>query len=289
VSAAPAVSLVLPMRGDLQRVRPTLDSIAEQSGTVQIVGVVAPQDHDVARVVAPEIDVMVELDTARWTPGRALNAGAAAAAAPILATVRMGRRLPRADWLERMLAHLRRPEVAGASGARLAPEGGPLLEARDVGSADWTVNWGFSTAAAGWRAADWAHRPFFEEAAAGEDRIWACEVLRSGRVLVVDPFLQVEGAPDERPAAWSILRRTSDEWAGLVTAGTPVAAPSLRQALGEWWGDVDGASATPAALQRLNYYRLARALGRWTGGRRAQRALGGDASRRARRSRRGGA
>ena len=243
--------------------------------TAEIVGVIAPQDRAATRAVAPEIDVLVDLDTAYWTPGRALNAGAAAATAPVHATVRPGRELPRADWLERVLAHHRRPEVAGASGARFAPEGGLLLQARDVREADWTPTWAFSTAAAAWRATAWASRPFHAAVPAAEDLIWAWEVLCSGHVLVVDPFLQLEGPPDEPPRVSSILRRTADDWASLVGAGTPVIAPSVPRALAGWWGEIDSASTTPAALQRLNYFRLARALGQWLGGRRARRGRPG--------------
>jgi rhamnosyltransferase len=272
-ASSPAISMILTCRREPQRLRRTIASVLEQGVTVEIVGVVAPQDRDATRAVAPEIDVLVDLDTAHWTPGRALNAGAAAATAPIHATVRTGRELPSADWLERILAHHRRPEVAGASGARFAPEGGLLLEARDVREADWTPTWAFSTAAAGWRATAWASRPFHAAAPAAEDLIWAWEVLRSGHVLVVDPFLQLEGPPDEPPRASSILRRTADDWASLIGAGTPVIAPSVPQALAGWWAEIDSASATPPALQRLNYFRLARALGRWLGGRRARRGL----------------
>jgi hypothetical protein len=272
---SPAISIILTSRREPHRLRPTLDSVLAQQVTAEIVGVVTPQDRNATRAIAPEIDVLVELDMAEWTPGRALNAGAAAATAPVHATVRAGRELPRADWLERILAHHRRPEVAGASGARLDRQGRLLLEARDVRAADWTPTWAFSTAAGGWRAATWACRPFHEAAPAAEDQIWAWHVLRRGLVLVVDPLLQLEGPPDEPPRASSILRRTAEHWDSLVSAGAPVTAPSVRQALAGWWEEIDCESATPAALQRLNYFRLARALGRWVGGRRARRGLHG--------------
>lgn len=251
--------------------RPTLDSLRGQSVRAEIVAVVAPDQRRAARAVAPEIDRLVDVAAALSTRGRALNAGCAAASAPIHATVAPGRALPRADWLERVLAHHRREDVAGASGARRDRDQRLLLEPQDVHVADWSESWGFSIAAGGWRATAWQRCAFPDTVAGAEDRIWAWNVLQEGAVLVVDPFLQLDGPPIHPPRAWSIFRRTADDWASLVSAGAPVNAPSLREAMGEWWNEVNANSATPGGLQRLNYFRLARALGRWVGGRRATR------------------
>jgi hypothetical protein len=271
MTAGPIVSLLLPVGADPHRLRPTLDSLCGQSVRAETVVVVTPDQREVARAVAPEIETLVDIPAAHWTAGRALNAACAAATAPIHATVAPGRELPRTDWLERVLAHHRREDVVGASGARRDREQRLLFHARDVRAGDWDASWGFSTTAGAWRATAWAQCRFPETADAAEDWIWAWEILRDGGVLVVDPFLQLDGPPLHPPHAWSIFRRTADEWAALVSAGTPVTAPSFREAVGAWWTEVDGGSATPAALQRLNYYRLARALGRWLGGERARR------------------
>jgi hypothetical protein len=267
----PVVSLILPVGAEVRHLRPTLDSLRGQSVTAETVAVVTTDQRETARRVAPEIDVIADVAGMRWTHGRALNAGSAAATAPIHATVAPGRELPRNDWLERLLAHHRRDEVAGASGARRDREQRLLFEPQDLRAADWTERLSFSTAAGGWRATAWAQCRFPESVAGAEDRIWAWEVLRHGGVLVVDPFLQLEGPPDHPPHAWSIFRHTAADWSGLVTSGAPVNAPTLHEALGTWWNEVDASSATPATLQRLNYFRLARALGRWVGGRRSVR------------------
>jgi hypothetical protein len=275
----PPISLILAVGAEPSRLRPTLDSLCGQSMSAETVAVVTTDQRSRARVFAPEIDIVVDLAAADWTPGRAINAGAAVATAPIHSTIAAGYALPRPDWLERVLAHHRREEVAGASGARWDRDGGLLLDSRDVHAVDWTESWGFSTAACGWRATAWERRRFPEEIAGAADRIWGWEILRAGAVLVVDPFLQLDGPPLHPPRAWSIFRRTAEDWAGLVSADAPLTAPSFSEALGGWWNEVDARSATPAALQRLNYFRLARALGRWAGGRRAAR--GPRASRRA--------
>jgi hypothetical protein len=262
VSSA-AISVILLLPEDQRRLSPTLDSIRGQTVAAEVV-LVCPSDR---RAATAKVDRLVDVLAREWTVGRALNAGAAVAGAPVHATVVTGRELPRADWLERVLAHHQRPEVAGASGARFDPDRRVLLEPRDVRAPEWSPNWGFSAAAGGWRAATWARSPFPETAP--EDRIWGWRVVRDGAVLVVDPFLQLEGPPPYPVGARSIFRRTADEWAGLLAAGAPIAAPSLREALAAWWRHAESSVAAPLALQRLNYFRLARELGRWAGGRRA--------------------
>jgi glycosyl transferase family 2 len=273
--SSPTISVILVIRDAPERLWPTLRSIRAQSVAAEVIVVVASDQRHAAHAVAREVDTFVELRGTDWTPGRALNTGADACHSPVHATVLAGRELPRADWLERVLAHHHRTDVAGVSGARFDRERRILLEPRDVRATDWGPSWGFSTVAAGWRASSWVRWPFPEAVPAAEDRIWAWSVVRSGAVLVVDPFLQLEGPPAFRPRAWSIFRRTADEWASLLSAGTPVTAPSLGQAVDAWWRYVDSGVAAPAALQRLNYFRLARELGRWAGGRRAGRASRG--------------
>jgi hypothetical protein len=267
--SARAVSLILPVGAETRALRPALDSARAQSVAAEIVAVVTSEQRKTARRIGPEIDVLVDIAAADWTPGRALNAGCSVATAPIHATVAPGRELPRADWVERLLNHLRRDNVAAASGARRDRAQRLLLEPQDVRAGEWSETFSFSTSAGGWRATAWAGCRFPETVAGAEDRIWAWEILRTGAVLVVDPFLQLEGEPIHPPRAWAIFRRTADDWEGLVSAGAPVAAPSFGEAVRAWWNEVDDGSATPAALQRLNYFHLARALGRWAGGRRA--------------------
>jgi hypothetical protein len=262
VSSA-AISVILLPAEDQRPLSPTLESIRAQTVAAELIAVVPSG----ARLAPAAVDAVVEVPPLEWTTGRALNAGAAAAHAPVHATVAAGRELPRADWLERVLHHHRRPEVAGVSGARVGPDRGVLLQPRDVRAVEWSPTWGFSAAAGGWRAAAWTRCPFPETAPA--DRIWGWRVVRDGAILVVDPFLNLEGPPPYPIDARSIFRRTADEWAGLLAAGAPVTAPSLREAIGAWWRHVDTGVAAPPPLQRLNYFRLARELGRWAGGRRA--------------------
>jgi rhamnosyltransferase len=244
--------------------------VRRQTVEAEIVGVVPPAQEAVVLEDMSGLDVLVELETSRWTPGRALNAGAAAATAPVHATVTAGYELPRDDWSVRLLAHLQRPAVEAACGAVVDADGTPLRRPRTIGAADWEPRWGFCMSAAGWKADAWARQPFDDDVPAATDRIWARKTLRRGGLIVVDPFLALSGPPLRVPTAWSIFRGSAAEWRSLVSAGAPVAAPTLGEALESWWREVDTGSATPAALQRLNYFRLARALGRWVGGRAAR-------------------
>jgi hypothetical protein len=157
--------------------------------------------------------------------------------------------------------------VVAACGARIDADGTGLLRTRTLVAPEWEPRWGFSTSAAGWKADVWARQPFEDDVPAAADRIWAWRILRRGGVIVVDPFLALSGPPLRRPTALSIFQRSAADWRSFVIAGVPVPAPSLREALASWWDEVDVNSVTPAALQRLNYYRLARALGSWAGGR----------------------
>jgi hypothetical protein len=266
------VSLILPVGAGVEHLRVTLESLRGQSVTAETIAVVTTDQREATRRAAPELDAIVDLDASRWTLGRALNSGSATATSPVHATIAMGRRLPRADWLERLRAHFDRPDVMAASGAKRDRQLNLLFEPLELRVNDWSETLSFSTAAGGWRASALARCPFPETAPGAEDRIWAWEALRGGGVLVVDPFLQLQGPPLRSPTAWSIFERTAADWAGLVSFGTPVTAPTtLRDALAEWWTDIEEESATPALVQRLNYFRLARALGRWAGGRRARR------------------
>jgi hypothetical protein len=258
-----SISVILLFEQEEQRLADTLRSIRAQTVAAEVV-LVRPSDRSLPVV---EVDRHVEVPPLECTFGRALNAGAAVAGAPVHATVVTGCDLPRADWLERVLAHHRRPDVAAASGARFDPDRNVLLQPRDVRAADWGASWGFSAVAGGWRASAWARWPFPETPP--EDRIWSWRVVSEGAILVVDPFLQLEGPPPYRVDARSIFSRAAEEWAGLLAAGAPVTAPSLSDALRAWWRHADRDVAAPIALQRLNYFRLARELGRWAGGRRA--------------------
>jgi hypothetical protein len=269
VTAQP-ISLILPAGARPERLGATIDSLRGQSVTPEVIAVVTSDRRDAARRAAPSIDAVVDISTERWTLGRALNAGSAAASARIHSTIEPGYEVPREDWLERILAHHGRDELAGVSGARRDRDQRLLFEPQDLRAGSWSERLSFSTRAAGWRAAAWSRCPFPEAVPGAEDQIWAWRILRAGGVLVVDPFLQLDGPPLDPPSTWSIFRRTADQWTGLVSAETPVTAPSFGETVRSWWSDVDAASATPSALQRLNYYRLARALGRWTGGRRGR-------------------
>lgn len=267
---APPISVILAEPQYPQRLGLSLRSVRRQTIEAEIVCVVPPEQRAAVLEHTSGLDVLVEVETSRWTPGRALNAGAAAATAPVHATVMAGHELPRDDWSVRLLAHLRRFDVDAACGSVVDADRTPLRRPRTIGAPDWEPLWGFCMAAAGWKAEVWANQPFDDEVPAATDRIWARQILRRGGLIVLDPFLALRGPPLRSPTAWSIFRGSAAEWRSLVSAGAPVSAPTLSEALESWWREVDAGSATPAALQRLNYFRLARALGRWVGGRAAR-------------------
>jgi Glycosyl transferase family 2 len=262
--------MIVPIEAEPDDLAATVASIRAQTVPVRLVAV-SIRERRVVQAMATHADELIDLPRSRWTSGRALNLAASMADTPLLATVRAGLVLPRPDWVERVVAHLERPGVAGVAGAALDALGNPLLDPRTLRAEDWSPDCGFSTNAAAWRADVWSRHPFPENVPAAEGPIWARGVLQANGVLVLDPFLAAGHAPGWRPSARAILRQAADERASLVAAGAPVDAPSLPGALRLWWRRVDPDSGVPPILQRLNYYTLARELGHWAGGRRARR------------------
>jgi hypothetical protein len=270
----PPISVILAEPRYPQRLGLSLQSVRRQTIQAEVIGVV-PSDQRAVLEDTLGMDALVEVEASRWTPGGALNAGAAAATAPVHATVIAGHELPRDDWSVRLLAHLQRSDVDAACGLAVDADRTPLRRPRTIAAADWQPCWGFSTCAAGWKSEVWSRQPFDQEVPAATDPIWARQILCRGGLIVLDPFLALVGPPLRPPTAWSIFQRSAAEWRSLLSAGAPVTAPTLAEALESWWGDVNPGSATPTALQRLNYFRLARALGRWVGGRAARAGLAG--------------
>lgn len=248
--------------------RATAASVRGQTLPAQLVAVATTAAA--AAQAQPYAERVLRVRSTPATRGQVLNAAARAVEAPLQASVACGAVLPRADWLERLARHFERPEVVGVSGMLQRHDGTPLLEACELRRRTWSADWGFSNLASAWRRETWARHRFNEQMLAGEDGEWAWRILDYGGVLVIDPFVAVELPRRPRTHAWSILRRSASEWQGLVTAGAPVDAVTARSAVRSWWIDVDTASPTPAQLQRLNYFRVARIAGRWLGARQAR-------------------
>ena len=187
---AARVSVVVRCRDKASTIEHTLRALRAQSVPVEVVVVDSGSTDGTVERAAPLADVLVQVPSADFTYGGALNAGAAAASTAVHAAC-SAHTVPRPDFAERVLAHLSDPGIAAASGALLSPAGElltePYLQRRgDLEVAPW---WGFSNTLSAWRAEVWADQRFREGLSACEDKEWSWRVLRLGHAIIIDPAL----------------------------------------------------------------------------------------------------
>lgn len=282
VSNPPRVSVIVRAKDKVDTIASTFASIREQTVPAEIVVVDSGSTDGTLGVARELADVVVEIPAAEYSAGRALNVGARASRAPIHAAVSAHTVLPLTDWLERGLAHHELPDVAGACGIGVDPDGRPLLEPRLQAAGDgdsswlrtrWGLgSWGFSNTASMWRASAWEEHAFDEHVTFIDDKQWAQRVLAAGWRLALDPRLVVVSLHRRKEGVRALLRRTYGEACELVL-WTPM--PPLRpgDALSAWWREIDRNEVTPPLFQRLNYFRAAEIAGVYAGSRRARREL----------------
>lgn len=169
-------------------------SLRAQDVPVEVV-VVDSGSTDATVATALELaDVVVEVPRAQFSYGGALNAGAAAASAPVHVALSSHCVLPRADWVRVLVGHVE----AGASAVVGLPRDGDRQPLAAPFSADHEYvlahqHWGFSNHASGWSAEVWRRHRFDEVLTATEDKEWTWRALADSGPLVVDPRLTVEG------------------------------------------------------------------------------------------------
>jgi glycosyltransferase involved in cell wall biosynthesis len=267
---ADSISVIVRCQDKADTIEKTFASIRDQTLASEIVVVDSGSKDGTLAIARRWADVIVEIAPEEFTFGRSLNIGAGAASGNIHAAVSAHVALPDDLWLERVVEHLARDRVAGASGSLDRPDGGVLLEPFCQRLDDWEPNWGFNNTAAAWRAKAWADHRFDEEMSACEDKEWAWRVLRSGWSLVLDPRLAVPSVHRRRAGLRDLLRRCTAETYELVlrTDMPPVGA---RDAVSRWWSEVARDEETPPILQRLSYFRMTEIAGSYIGSRQAVR------------------
>jgi rhamnosyltransferase len=267
---ADSISVIVRCKDKADTIEKTFASIREQTLASEIVVVDSGSKDGTLAIARRWADVIVEIPPEEFTFGRSLNIGATAASGRIHAAVSAHVALPDELWLERVVGHVGRDDVAGASGSLDRRDGGVLLEPFYQRLADWEPNWGFNNTAAAWQAAVWTEHRFDEQMSACEDKEWAWRVLRSGWTLAIDPRLVVPGVHRRRAGLRDLLRRCTAENYELVlrTDMPPVGA---RDAVRRWWTDVAHDEQTPPILQRLSYFRMTEIAGSYFGSRQARR------------------
>lgn len=256
----------------------TLAGLRAQTVPVEIVVVDSGSSDATIEIARRYCDRLIEIAAAEFSFGRALNIGARAAGAPVHMALSAHCAPSDAAWVERSLAHYRRPEVAATSGYRPpGPTGQAGVVLQDFAALRAQPYWGFSNTAGSWRAEVWERFHFDERLKAAEDREWSWRVLASGLVIAMDPALEVPS--DHRRSAglrqlYVRYRKEAEAIAGFA-ANRPY---PISAAIREWWkaGRTDGGSADARSAMRIRSspWHIAATLGRYTGERAAWRSRG---------------
>lgn len=243
-----------------------LQSLQSQTIRPEVIVVDSGSSDETLAIAESAAVRILELGDEPFSYGRALNRGAAAASAPVHFAVSSHCSIPRRDWIERVLRHYDRPDVAATNGQQTLPDGSPLADVFYLRNDDDLPNplWGFSNHASSWRADIWRREPFDETLIASEDFEWSDRVLALGFTIVFDPVLVVPGHHRTAQGPRALYRRSYREFLGTA-ACRRVEAPTLRRSIREWW--TEHPPDTKPHRQRLSPYRIAVIAGRYMAGR----------------------
>lgn len=194
----PAASIVVRARNEGRVIGRLLDGIRLQDfDDVEIVLVDSGSTDDTRNIAEAHGCRVVTIAPERFTYGRALNVGCAAARGRACVFV-SAHCVPANDrWLSRLLAPLRDPGIAASYGKQL-----PLLETlpyeqRNLltgfpfGARRQTGSFFFHNANAALRRDVWETTPFDETLPALEDREWARRVIAAGGRIAYEPLAMV--------------------------------------------------------------------------------------------------
>ncbi len=247
-----------------------LDDLAAQTVEHEVVAVDSGSTDGTLGIVKRRCDRLVELPADVYRPGRALNAGTAAAAGEIVFAVSSHCRLPRRDWIERSLGLYADPSVAGTNGASRDPSGAVLHGVHLQAVAEVRANpyWGFSNHAASWRCSVWSEHRFSESLPTAEDKEWALRVLEAGWSLAYHPALEVEMDHRWSQGTLRFFRRERQETM-VLGSYLDLRPYGVRELVAEWWRAPH--PRHHLARERVNPRRMAGLLGRYLGHRAAAR------------------
>lgn len=194
----PAASIVIRARNEGQYIGRLLDGIRLQDFTdVEVLLVDSGSTDGTLRIAERYECRIVPIEPARFSYGRALNVGCAAARGRACVFV-SAHCVPANDrWLSRLLEPLRDPAVAGSYGKQLplpetlAYEQRNLLTGFPFGSRRQTSAFFFHNANAALRREVWERMPFDEALPALEDREWARRAIAGGWQIAYEPLAMV--------------------------------------------------------------------------------------------------
>jgi rhamnosyltransferase len=264
--AQPAVSVIIRSKNEAAAIGEVIDLVLAQElggrGAEVIVVDSGSTDGTLDAVRARPVQ-LIEIPSATFSFGGALNTGCSTASAPVLVALSAHAFPLDERWLARLLACFDDERVACACGVDNAPDGtrlaGPVVQDLEHWRAHPT--WGYSNAAGAFRAELWRQRPFREDMPGTEDKEWAAHWLERGYVVAVDPALRVRHDHSHDPLH-DIYRRFRVQWTGhTMFRDVPRYGP--RELAREWWQERNGWPNHFRA--RLSPQRIARLLGKYVG------------------------
>lgn len=260
--------MVIRARDEAASIGAVLDRLAAQALVPEVIVVDSgSRDATVAEVRRRAGVELLELPAAEFTFGRALNLGARAASAPVIAALSAHAMPPDDGWTARIAGWFEDPSVACVFGETVDPGFRPLPGPfrQDAAHARDHPYWGYGNGSGAFRAAWWREAPFREDLPGAEDREWALRVLAArDAVCVLDPALAVHHDHSRDPLR-ACFARYSREARGFAMFLDLPPYPA-RAAVAEWWTDQGGHRSRARA--RLDPRRMARLAGKWHGRRR---------------------
>jgi rhamnosyltransferase len=266
-SSPPRASVIVRTKDSARTLGRALSLLRAQTVPAEILIVDSGSSDDTLTIARNEADRVIEIPSASFTFGRALNVGAAAARAPIHFALSSHALPPDMLWIERSLAKYDRADVAGTSGAPMLPDRSEPLTTtlyQDLELARRHPYWGFSNTASSWRADVWRELPFDEDLPSCEDKEWAFRVLAAGWTVAIDPRLTVGDAHRRERGLRHLYRRTRLE-AEAIASFAPIERASLGDFLREWQIDVPAATAAGRWRRRLSPSRFTELLAKYQG------------------------
>jgi rhamnosyltransferase len=265
----PRASVIIRTKDSARTLGRTLSLVRAQTVPSEIIVVDSGSTDDTLEMANEQADRVIEITTDRFSFGRALNAGAAAARAPIHFALSSHSSPPDARWIERSLSEYARPDVAGTSGAPVYPGSHePLVTTIYQTFPDATNHpaWGFSNTGSSWRADVWASFPFDEHLAACEDKEWGLRVLSAGWTIAIAPKLLVRAPHRRQHGVRNLHKRTRREFTALSSfVLVPPTPYTIQDLLREWWSDMPAQKPYRRWRGRLSHLRTAELLGKYHG------------------------
>ncbi len=277
-------SVIVRCKDEEKLLERALTSLRRQTVEPEIVVVDSGSTDRSLEIAKRWCDRLVEIPAESFTHGYALNVGATAASAPFHFALSAHCHAHRDDWIERLLTHYERSDVAAVCGYHALPDGTHLTGVfhQDAEHARMHPFWGFSNHASSWRASVWDEHKFDEALPWAEDREWVQRVTEAGWLIAFDPELSVDMSHAWR-SPWELFRRQRLS-VRAISEFNDLAEYRMRDAVRDWWSLFPDERHS-RWLYRMDPRRLGGVAGRYAGSRDVARARAKGSARGAARAR----